>query len=409
MRLTLILAGLLCLELYAQPRKLLVVSIDGMDHRYLRDRDLLNLRIPNLRKLMAAGSLSGGLTGVVPTNTWPSHTTLITGVTPAEHGILDNNIRTATGSERYWYTHYLKATTLWQAAKKAGRTTAAITWPVTVFDRAGGEGIDYNLPEYFQGRAGGAMDLKSIEEKATPGLVAAISKAHPSFATQWMDDRTRALGTIFILRRYQPDLTLLHFVDHDSVAHEMGPFSREALAALEYTDELLGQILAHLPANTVVAVVADHGFEATPRELNVAAWLASAKLPAQGTENRGGYLTTLNAQVAAALSSAGTKSCVGREIPRAEIDRFLPGTPDAMRAFEPAPGCYFGRGKAEGEVISKSHGEAGRHGHWPTRYRASYLLSGPGIPKGLTPALDMRAVAAQWAAILGLTWPPVKR
>lgn len=182
---------LLALPLLGQSRKLLVVSIDGLDHRYLQDRDQLKLHIPHLRKLIASGNLSGGLTGVVPTNTWPSHTTLVTGLRSAEHGILDNNIRTATGSERYWYMHYLKAPTLWQAAKKAGRTTSTITWPVTV-----GDGIDWNLPEYFQGRAGGAMDLKSIEEKSTPGLVAAISKEYPSFAAQWMDDRIRALGTI---------------------------------------------------------------------------------------------------------------------------------------------------------------------------------------------------------------------
>ncbi len=399
MRLSLLFAALLTLPIAAQTRKLLVVSIDGLDHRYLRDRDTLKLRIPHLRRLIAEGTLVDGLVGVVPTNTWPSHTTLITGVRSAEHGILDNNIRTATGSERYWYTHYLKAPTLWQAAKKAGKTTAAITWPVTV-----GEGIDYNLPEYFQGRAGGAMDLKSIEQKATPGLVAAIAQEYPSFATQWMDDRTRALGTIFLLRRYQPDLTLLHFVDHDSVAHEMGPFSREAIAALEYTDELLGQILANLPKNTVVAVVADHGFEATSRELNVAALLATVKLPATAIENRGGYLSTLDPRVADALLAAGN-SCVGREIPRGEIDRFLPGSATAMRAFELAPGCYFGRGKADEPIISANHGEAGRHGHWPTRYRASYLVAGPGISKAKLPAMDMREVAGRWAAILGLAWP----
>ena len=403
MRLTLILTALLALPLVAQSRKLLVVSIDGMDHRYLRDREALKLRIPNLRKLIAGGSLSEGLTGIVPTNTWPSHTTLVTGARAAEHGILDNNIQTATGSERYWYAHYLKVPALWQVAKQAGRTTAAITWPVTV-----GAAIDYNLPEYFQGRAGGAMDLKSIEAKATPGLVAAIAKEYPSFSAQWMDDRTRALGTIFILRHYRPDLTLLHFADHDSVAHEMGPFSREAIAALEYTDELLGQILTHLPANTVVAVVSDHGFEATPKELNWAAFLAAAQLPSAGTENRGGYVTTLDPTVAAALKSAGPDSCIGREIPREEIDRFLPGTPGAMRMFEPAPGCYFGRGKADGELISTKHTEMGRHGHWPTRYRATYLLSGPGIPQGITPVMDMREVAGRWAAILGLKWPAGK-
>ena len=395
-----LLCGLLVLPLLAQPRKLLIVSIDGMDHRYLQNRDALRLRIPHLRKLIANGRFTGGLTGVVPTNTWPSHTTLVTGLRAEQHGILDNNIRTATGSERYWYMHYLKAPTLWQAATKAGKKTAAITWPVTV-----GDGIDYNLPEYFQGRAGGAMDLKSIEEKATPGLVAAIAKEYPSFATQWMDDRTRALGTLYILQHYAPDLTLLHFVDHDSVAHEMGPFSREAIAALEYTDELLGQLLAHLPVNTVVAVVADHGFEAIQRQLNLAAFLSRAKLPAVGTENHGGYLTTTNDLVAAALRQAGEASCIGREIPRAEVDRFLPGTPNDVRLFEPAPGCLFSRGTADGALMAEKH-EGGGHGHWPTRYRAAYLLSGPGIQAEITPALDMRDVAAQWAAILGITWPP---
>jgi hypothetical protein len=392
---------LLTLPLAGQSRKLLVVSIDGLDHRYLQDRDQLKLHIPNLRKLIASGNLSGGLTGVVPTNTWPSHTTLVTGLRSAEHGILDNNIRTATGSERYWYMHYLKAPTLWQAAKKAGRTTSTITWPVTV-----GDGIDWNLPEYFQGRAGGAMDLKSIEEKATLGLVAAISKEYPSFAAQWMDDRTRALGTIYILKHHAPDLTLLHFVDHDSVAHEMGPFSREAIAALEYTDELLGQILAHLPANTVVAIVSDHGFEATPRELNLAAFLQRQKLPAAGTENRGGFVTTTDPNVAEALSRAGADpaSCIGREIPRTEIDRFLPGTPAGTRMFEPAAGCFFGRGKADTALMTRREG--GGHGHWPTRYKAAYLVSGPGIPRGTSPAMDMRDIAAKWAAILGIGWPP---
>ena len=36
----------------ALARPLLVVSIDGLDHRYLRDRDQLGLKIPNLRRLL---------------------------------------------------------------------------------------------------------------------------------------------------------------------------------------------------------------------------------------------------------------------------------------------------------------------------------------------------------------------
>ena len=73
-------------------RPLLVISIDGLDHRYLRDADKLGLKIPNLRKLVKDGSWAdGGVVGVVPTVTFPSHTSIITGVRPDQHGILNNN------------------------------------------------------------------------------------------------------------------------------------------------------------------------------------------------------------------------------------------------------------------------------------------------------------------------------
>jgi predicted AlkP superfamily pyrophosphatase or phosphodiesterase len=85
----------------AQDRKLLIVSIDGLDHRYLKDRDALKLRTPNLRKLVDSGSLVDGVVGIVPTVTWLSHTTLITGVGAEQHGILDNNLTTAAGQYRW--------------------------------------------------------------------------------------------------------------------------------------------------------------------------------------------------------------------------------------------------------------------------------------------------------------------
>ena len=381
----------------AQNRKLLVISVDGLDHRYLTDRDQLKLRIPHLRKLLNEGAWANGVIGIVPTNTWPSHTTLVTGARAEEHGILDNNIQTANGSERYWYMSYLKRPTLWDAARKAGRTTAAITWPVTVGDAKVPDGITFNVPEYFRGRNGGAMDLKSIEEKATPGLIAAIAAEYPSFATEWMDDRTRAVATIYLLRKHQPDLTLLHFVDHDSAAHEMGPFTREANATLEYTDELIGQILAALPRNTVVAIVSDHGFETVKRELDINEWLASKRLPLNSITSRGAYLWTTDDAVAKALRQGG--DCIGREIPKAEVDRFLPNTP-LRYYFEPAPNCFFVR------AIPKIPGELGRHGHWPTRYRATFLLWGPGIKKEALPEMDMRAAAPRFASILNIPWPP---
>src|SRR5215510_7426761 len=134
-----------------------VISIDGMDQRYLSDRDKLGLKIPNLRRLIRQGQWSAGVVGVVPTVTWPSHTTMITGLDPAQHGIL-NNLRPAhEGGDYYWSVNLLRTTTLLERAHEVGLKTATITWPVTV-DAVS----DFNLPEFFGKRRGGSMDLQTM-------------------------------------------------------------------------------------------------------------------------------------------------------------------------------------------------------------------------------------------------------
>ncbi|HLY26540.1 MAG TPA: alkaline phosphatase family protein, partial [Aggregatilineales bacterium] len=70
----------------APGHKLLVVSVDGLDWRYIRDRDALGLRIPNIRKLIARSQVADGVVGVWPTITWPSHTAIISGARPDQSG-----------------------------------------------------------------------------------------------------------------------------------------------------------------------------------------------------------------------------------------------------------------------------------------------------------------------------------
>ena len=138
--------------------------------------------------------------------------------------------------------------------KAAGRTTAAITWPVTV-----DAPLTYNLPEYFVKRRGGDMDTRSIESKAEPrDLVEKISAMFPAFPQEWMEDRTRAMATLYFLRTAKPDLILVHLADLDSESHEDGPFTREANAALEHIDELIGDMLRALPNEYGFVLVSDH-------------------------------------------------------------------------------------------------------------------------------------------------------
>ena len=64
--------------------------------------------------------------GVIPTVTYPSHTTLVTGVWPAKHGIYANTTFDPLQKNYqgwYWYAEDIHVPTLWDAAREAGRTT----------------------------------------------------------------------------------------------------------------------------------------------------------------------------------------------------------------------------------------------------------------------------------------------
>jgi hypothetical protein len=364
-------------------RPLIVISVDGLDHRYLRDAGRLGLKIPNMRKLARQGEWADGVIGVFSTVTWPSHTTLITGKRPDEHGIRGNRRPREEGGDYYWTADLLKARTLWQAAREAGIKTAAITWPVTV-----NADIDFNLPEAFAKRKGGWMDLATIRAKATPGLVHKIVAFDKSFDQEWVDDRTRALAAVYLLRKEPVGLILLHFVDHDAVAHEHGPFTPEAHQELERTDGYIGEILRAAPKGAVICLTADHGFERIDRMIN------AARIPE--TRVAGGLLLAKR-RLPAPVDG------VGREVPRAEVARFAPFLADFEAAYEPAPHHQFAFDLSSDSLYLPPR-EKGNHGQWPLRaaYRSTFVLWGPGIRAARRPEMDMLDIADRLARILGV-------
>jgi len=370
----------------AQP--LVVISVDGLDNRYLAEADQRGLKNPMLRKVMREGQYSQGVIGVVPTITWPSHTSIITGVDPATHGILSN---WRPPGERYLNYSQIQSSNLIGAAHNAGLTIAAITWPVTV-----GAPVDWNLPEYFTLRRGGDMDLRSVESKANPpDLVAKIAADCPAFAQQWMDDRIRAMAAIWILLHQKPQLMLLHLVDLDSEEHDNAPFTREAYATLEHIDQLIGEIVAALPAGTAVAVVSDHGFERVDRVVNV-------KTVAPAVVQSGSILLAPDEKTAAQIRELkqDPKYGIGREISKKEFERFRSMVkPDPVAVFDSADGVMFGN-TPNGELTAKPH-EIGNHGHWPMRYRSVYVLWGRGVSHQALPEMSIKDIAARLAAVTG--------
>ena len=151
---------------------LVVVSIDGLRPDYVTKAQQHGAKLPNLTRFLLEGVFAEGVSGVIPTVTYPSHTTLVTGVWPAKHGIFANTTFDPLQKNYqgwYWYAEDIRVPTLWDAARAAGRTTASIQWPVTV-----GAKITWNIPELW--RAGTPEDAKLLQVVSTTGLLEEASK-----------------------------------------------------------------------------------------------------------------------------------------------------------------------------------------------------------------------------------------
>ena len=394
---------LAALLLPAEQNRLLVISIDGLDHRWLSDRDRLGLRIPNLRKLVDEGVLADGVVGIVPTVTWPSHTTMITGVTGPEHGIFSNSPPGKPGL-RWWYARYLKAKTLWHVAHEKGIKSGAVWWPVTV-----GADIDYNFPEFWGEPVVKPYEFEPVLKLSTPGLADEVNKVYPSFLRRGLADRQRVLAARYILEYKRPELFLLHLGELDSEQHATGAFSNNAKATLEYQDELLGPLLEALPEQTYVAIVSDHGFETQERiyrpkvELKQAGIVADVHVkdgvfavkPREGDEAARLFRTL--------VGKPG--SMIAREVPVDEVLDMEPQNEGWSAFFETTFGVAPS-GEETGPVVGPGDGR-GHHGLWPTRedYRAAFLLWGPGIRTGEIPEISMLDLGPTFADILGLKLP----
>src|SRR6202167_6165074 len=225
-----------------RPPLLVVVSIDGLRPDYITAADEHGAKVPNLRRFLKEGAYAEGVEGVVPTVTYPSHTTLMTGVWPAKHGIFANTTFDPLQKNFqgwYWYAEDIRGPTLWDAAAKAGRTTASIQWPVTV-----GGHMNWVIPEFW--RANTPDDAKLLRAVSTPGLIAEATAEIGPYSggvdTTVEADKNRGKDAEWVLEKKPPALLTLHLIALDHIEHETGPFSPEAVAVLEGIDEAIGGV-----------------------------------------------------------------------------------------------------------------------------------------------------------------------
>jgi arylsulfatase A-like enzyme len=258
-------------------RHVILVSIDGFAAFHLVN-DAIDL--PNLRALAAAGAVADSSQTVYPSVTHPSHTTLVTGVTPRRHGVVDNNVTNRRTGERFHITNLPRAqsvrvATLFDVVKSAGRRTAAFFWPETKDDAA----IDDNVAEVFRSEGGadpGAVTPGLLDELRTAGVpIDAFYAFYDDPFGQGAGDLALAQAAAHVFVTRKPAFTAIHFLVTDKVQHEFGAAHYLSWAALTTADRAVGLLReavaqAGLADRTTFVIAADHGFATVRHEMNVA-------------------------------------------------------------------------------------------------------------------------------------------
>ncbi len=371
-QLVLILSALLLAQPSQQPdtRKLLVICLAGLDARFLAE-PVWRVKIPNIRKMIKAGTVAAGAVGVAPSDTGPSEASLVTGVPPSE-----------------------RAATLWQAAAKEGLRTATVYWPNT-----GNADLAFDFPQTPQTARDVAFE--TVARKSSPaGVIDAIEKASPGFQKDLWDDTSSATSAIWLLQNRKADVVFVHLSDVDSEQRETGALGIYAREALENDDELIGRIVAAAPRGTIVALVSGHGFENENYLVRPNVLIKGAHIEVQD-----GLIGTSDRSVAARLRlfmKDGHRHGIAREVPIAEVRAKAPALGKWVAAFD-TPQNYL--------AIADDHGPAlgpGTHkgvsGLWPTRpgYRSVFLITGPGIPARKLGEIDILQIAPTLADAIGV-------
>jgi predicted AlkP superfamily pyrophosphatase or phosphodiesterase len=362
---------------------------------------------------------------VLPTVTYPSHTTILTGVWPSKHGIYSNLTFDPLGNNLsgwYWYAEDIKVPTLWQAATKAGLVTGSVSWPVSV-----GAPVTYLIPEFWRASKS-PEDLKLMRAVSTPGLMAEIEKQAGPYINDLDDalpgDRQRTRYAAAILRGKKAQFVTVHLAALDHIEHATGPFSPESLAALEELDGRVGEledaVRANFP-NYIVCVLSDHGFARTDHTLS----LMIPFIEAGFVTVKDGKVTDWKAfprvdggSAAIIVKDPRDRAAVGNLLRKlaedpangiqqvlepAEIAK-LGGAPNAAFWVDMKPN--FAVTNVQTGAMAKDRKVGGTHGFSPLHddLLASFFIAGPGIHHSDLGIIDMRAVAPTLASVLGLNF-----
>jgi len=262
----------------AEPRAdrcVILVSVDGLAGFYLDDPRAF---MPTLRSMAENGARADGMVCSFPTVTWPNHTTLVTGASPARHGVIGNSyLDRETGAEVrlipdpiYDKDEIVKVPTIYDAAHDAGLKTAGIIWPAS----RNASSLDWTVPDMFGEDAWRLFGTRSwLEELRSEGLPVDrhgtwVSESSGGVQRDWLYVKMAAQ----VLREHRPNLLVIHLVEPDHVQHRHGPRTDEAYWSVSYADDRIRELKEAVAASplgerTTMFICSDHGFFPITREI----------------------------------------------------------------------------------------------------------------------------------------------
>lgn len=213
----------------------IIVSLDGFRWDYPQIHGT-----PNLNK-MAQNGVSAVMRPSYPASTFPNHYTLITGLVPDHHGIVNNIFWDRTNHRQYsmgdsltrYNPDYYKGEPIWTTAQRQGVKAASIYWV----------GSDIN-----------------------------IKNSYPTYYKEWADQPRltfqqrvdTALAMLTKKEADRPHLITLYMDEPDASGHHYGPTGQETKLMVNHIDSLIGKLIdgiEKLPFGNQVnlIVTADHG------------------------------------------------------------------------------------------------------------------------------------------------------
>ena len=218
----------------APPPPLILISMDGFRWDYVA---LHPAETPHLQQLIREGSTSRALIPVYPSNTFPNHYSIVTGLYPSHHGIINNEMFDPALQTLFHYNRPVSAhdgrwwggEPIWVTAVKQGHPSASSFW---VGSEAEIQGV---RPTYWKN-----YDYKIPFKARLEELV----------------------GWLKLPEAQRPAVITFYFEETNSAGHKFGPDSPELAAAVKLLDSHLGAMQERLKSEGQVVnlvVVSDHG------------------------------------------------------------------------------------------------------------------------------------------------------